>query len=131
VRIIVAIALAVGSVVLASCHHGQIPSAQLLSPPPSTKLPSSAPSNAPPYGFRPASRPLWVWRRAYLESIKVGRCPLARLRLPTAEWVKPQLVAWVRHLAGAKNSHTPLKSLSSRPAKRPVSALRRSSLEGH
>jgi hypothetical protein len=40
--------------------------------------------------------------RIRLESIKSGRCPLARLRMPTAQWVKPQLVARVRHLAGAK-----------------------------
>ena len=41
--------------------------------------------------------------RSRLESIKVGRCPLGRLRLPRAEWVKPRLVARVRHLAGAKH----------------------------
>jgi DNA ligase D-like protein (predicted ligase) len=39
---------------------------------------------------------------AHLESINVGECPLARLRLPRAQWVRPQIVARVRHLAGAK-----------------------------
>ena len=39
--------------------------------------------------------------RAHLECIKVSRCPLGKLRLPGAQWVKPQLVARVRHLAGA------------------------------
>ena len=39
--------------------------------------------------------------RAHLESIKVSQCPLGRLRFPGAQWVKPQLVARVRHLAGA------------------------------
>jgi hypothetical protein len=41
--------------------------------------------------------------RIRLESIKTGQCPLTRLRLPTAQWVKPQPVARVRHLAGAKH----------------------------
>jgi ATP-dependent DNA ligase len=41
--------------------------------------------------------------RIRLESIKTGQCPLARLRMPTAQWVKPQLVARVRHLARAKS----------------------------
>ena len=36
--------------------------------------------------------------RARLESIKTDRCPLARLHMPTAQWVKPQLVARVRYL---------------------------------
>jgi hypothetical protein len=40
--------------------------------------------------------------RARLESIKIGRCPLLKLRLPSAQWVKPQLMARVRHLAGVK-----------------------------
>jgi bifunctional non-homologous end joining protein LigD len=40
---------------------------------------------------------------AQLESLKLGRCPLPRFYLPTAQWVKPQLVARVRHLAGAKH----------------------------
>jgi bifunctional non-homologous end joining protein LigD len=40
--------------------------------------------------------------RALLEVNKVGRCPLTRLRYPNAQWVKPQLVARVRHLAGTK-----------------------------
>jgi bifunctional non-homologous end joining protein LigD len=40
------------------------------------------------------------WSR--LETIKVGRCA-AKFRLPDAQWVKPELVARVRHLAGAKH----------------------------
>jgi len=40
--------------------------------------------------------------RARPESIKIGRCPLLKLRLPSAQWVKPQLMARVRHLAGVK-----------------------------
>lgn len=40
--------------------------------------------------------------RARLEVNKVERCPLARFRFPDAQWVKPQLMAWVRHLAGTK-----------------------------
>jgi ATP-dependent DNA ligase len=40
--------------------------------------------------------------RLRLENIKTDLCPLARLRMPTAQWVKPQLVARVRHLAAAK-----------------------------
>jgi bifunctional non-homologous end joining protein LigD len=41
-----------------------------------------------------------LWR--HLESLKVVRCPLARFRLPGAEWVTPKLMAQVRHLAGSK-----------------------------
>jgi bifunctional non-homologous end joining protein LigD len=40
--------------------------------------------------------------RAHLEVNKVERCPLARFRFPDAQWVKPHLVARVRHLAGSK-----------------------------
>jgi ATP-dependent DNA ligase len=40
------------------------------------------------------------WTR--LENLTVGQCPLARLRMPNAEWVQPEIVARVRHLAGAK-----------------------------
>ena len=40
--------------------------------------------------------------RARLEVNKVERCPLARFRYPDAQWVKPRLVARVRHLAGTK-----------------------------
>jgi hypothetical protein len=40
--------------------------------------------------------------RARLESIKIGRCPLAKLRLPSAQWVKPHLVARVRQMTAAK-----------------------------
>jgi bifunctional non-homologous end joining protein LigD len=42
---------------------------------------------------------LWT----HLDSIKLQRCPLGRLRLADAQWVKPELVARVRHLAGAKH----------------------------
>jgi bifunctional non-homologous end joining protein LigD len=42
-----------------------------------------------------------LWTR--LDTIKLEQCPLARLRLADAQWVKPQLVARVRHLAGAKH----------------------------
>jgi ATP-dependent DNA ligase len=31
---------------------------------------------------------------------KSERCPLPRLRFPDAQWVKPQLMARVRHLSG-------------------------------
>ncbi len=40
--------------------------------------------------------------RARLEVNKVERCQLARFRFPDAQWVKPQLMARVRHLAGTK-----------------------------
>jgi bifunctional non-homologous end joining protein LigD len=39
---------------------------------------------------------------ARLQRSKVERCPLGKFRFPDAQWVKPQLVARVRHLAGAK-----------------------------
>ena len=39
---------------------------------------------------------------AHLEHLKVSQCPLGRFRMPCAQWVKPQLVARVRYLAGAK-----------------------------
>jgi bifunctional non-homologous end joining protein LigD len=38
--------------------------------------------------------------RARLQMTKVDRCPLPKLRFPDAEWVKPQLMARVRHLLG-------------------------------
>jgi bifunctional non-homologous end joining protein LigD len=41
--------------------------------------------------------------RARLERIRVGQCPLNKFRSPNTVWVKPQLVARVRHLAGAEN----------------------------
>jgi hypothetical protein len=34
--------------------------------------------------------------------ILVVKRPLGRFRMPSAQWVKPQFVARVRHLAGAK-----------------------------
>jgi bifunctional non-homologous end joining protein LigD len=40
--------------------------------------------------------------RAHLEVNKVGRCAIAKFRFPDAQWVKPDLVARVRHLAGTK-----------------------------
>jgi ATP-dependent DNA ligase len=33
---------------------------------------------------------------------KIARSPIPKLRFHDAQWVKPQLVARVRHLAGAK-----------------------------
>jgi bifunctional non-homologous end joining protein LigD len=39
---------------------------------------------------------------ACLQRSKLERCPIAGLRFPDAQWVKPQLTARVRHLAGAK-----------------------------
>ena len=39
---------------------------------------------------------------ARLQMRKLTRCPIDRLRFPDAQWVKPQLTARVRHLAGAK-----------------------------
>jgi bifunctional non-homologous end joining protein LigD len=38
--------------------------------------------------------------KARLKTSKVERCPIPKLRFP--EWVKPQLVARVRHLSGAR-----------------------------
>jgi bifunctional non-homologous end joining protein LigD len=39
---------------------------------------------------------------ARLRVSKLERCPIPKLRFPDAQWVKPQLMARVRHLAGAK-----------------------------
>jgi bifunctional non-homologous end joining protein LigD len=39
---------------------------------------------------------------ARIQMNKLERCPLHRLRFPDAQWVKPQLMARVRHLAGSK-----------------------------
>ena len=39
---------------------------------------------------------------ARLQTSKLERCPIPKLRFPDAHWVKPQLMARVRHLAGAK-----------------------------
>jgi DNA ligase D-like protein (predicted ligase) len=38
--------------------------------------------------------------RARLGVSKLERCPIPKLRFPDAEWVKPQLMARVRHLSG-------------------------------
>ena len=40
--------------------------------------------------------------KARLKTSKVERCPIPKLRFRDAEWVKPQLLARVRHLAGVK-----------------------------
>jgi hypothetical protein len=40
--------------------------------------------------------------RAHLEVNQVGRCAIAKFRFPDAQWVKPEIVARVRHLAGTK-----------------------------
>jgi DNA ligase D-like protein (predicted ligase) len=37
-----------------------------------------------------------------LQTSKLERCPIPKLRFPDAQWVKPQLIARVHHLAGAK-----------------------------
>jgi bifunctional non-homologous end joining protein LigD len=39
---------------------------------------------------------------ARLQTSKLERCPIPKLRFADAQWVKPQLMARVRHLAGAK-----------------------------
>jgi bifunctional non-homologous end joining protein LigD len=39
---------------------------------------------------------------ARLQASKVERCPIPKLRFPDAQWVQPQLMARVRHLAGSK-----------------------------
>ena len=50
--------------------------------------------------------------KARLKTSKVERCPIPKLRFPDAEWVKPQLMARVRHLAGAKYlRHAVVKTL--------------------
>jgi bifunctional non-homologous end joining protein LigD len=38
---------------------------------------------------------------ARLQTRKLERCAIPKLRFPDAQWVKPQLIARVRHLAGA------------------------------
>jgi bifunctional non-homologous end joining protein LigD len=40
--------------------------------------------------------------KARLKTSTVERCPIPKLRFPDAEWVKPQLMARVRHLSGAR-----------------------------
>ena len=42
--------------------------------------------------------------RTHLEVNKVERCPLPRFRFPDAQWVKPHLVARVRHSPGQNTS---------------------------
>jgi len=39
---------------------------------------------------------------ARLRTSRLERCPIPKLRFPDAQWVKPHLMARVRHLAGAK-----------------------------
>jgi len=39
---------------------------------------------------------------ARLQTSKLERCPIPKLRFPDAQWVKPHLMSRVRHLAGAK-----------------------------
>jgi bifunctional non-homologous end joining protein LigD len=39
---------------------------------------------------------------ARLQMSKLECCPIPKLRFPDAQWVKPQLMARVRHLAGSK-----------------------------
>ena len=38
---------------------------------------------------------------ARIKMSKLGHCPLPKLRFPDAQWVKPQLTARVRYLAGS------------------------------
>ena len=38
-----------------------------------------------------------------LESVRVNRSPIPRLRLASAQWVKPEIKARVRYLAGTKS----------------------------
>jgi ATP-dependent DNA ligase len=40
---------------------------------------------------------------ARLEMNRIERCALPKLRFPDAQWVKPQLIARVRHLATTKH----------------------------
>jgi DNA ligase D-like protein (predicted ligase) len=40
--------------------------------------------------------------RVRLQTSKLERCPIPKLRIPDAQWVHPQLMARVRHLAGSK-----------------------------
>jgi len=42
------------------------------------------------------------WTECALTNHKLERCPIPKLRIPDAQWVKPQLMARVRHLAGSK-----------------------------
>ena len=35
-----------------------------------------------------------------LQRSKLERCPIPKLKFPDAQWVKPQLMARVRHLSG-------------------------------
>jgi bifunctional non-homologous end joining protein LigD len=52
--------------------------------------------------------------RIRLENMKSSQCPLARLRMPTAQWVKPKLLARVRHLAAAKHlRHATVRGITS------------------
>jgi bifunctional non-homologous end joining protein LigD len=39
---------------------------------------------------------------ARLQTSKLEHCPIPRLRIPDAQWLQPQLMARVRHLAGSK-----------------------------
>jgi bifunctional non-homologous end joining protein LigD len=41
-------------------------------------------------------------RNERLQTSKLERCPIPKLRFPDAQWVQPQLMARVRHLAGSK-----------------------------
>ena len=38
---------------------------------------------------------------ARLQTSKLERCPIPKLRFPDAQWVKPKLKARVRHLSGS------------------------------
>ena len=50
---------------------------------------------------------------ARLQMNRVERSAIPRLRFPDAQWVKPQVMARVRHLAGAKYlRHGTVRSIS-------------------
>ena len=40
--------------------------------------------------------------RAHLEVNKVAQCAISKFRFPDAQWVKPEIVARVRHLTATK-----------------------------
>jgi bifunctional non-homologous end joining protein LigD len=47
---------------------------------------------------------------------KLDRCPIPKLRFPDAQWVKPQLMARVRHLSGTSYiRHATVRGIAQRP----------------
>ena len=49
---------------------------------------------------------------ARIKMSKLDHCPLPKLRFPDAQWVKPQLMARVRHLSGASYLRHAVRSFS-------------------